>query len=340
MIEAYNLRFGVNCKQNLKKSEEYCLLACSEGSKLALGMKHLFGWKTEKDEKKAFELFNQIAEEWNEKNEELRCSLFLIARSYNNGYGIERNIQKAVEYYEKASFLDDSNSMYNLAIIYKSGDTNFEIQRDIKKAADLYERAIELGDIDSLNNLANIYKIGYPNFRVQKNIKRAIELYLKAIEMGDSEALNNLANLYRFGDSEQGIEPDINKAIELYEQAVNVRNINAMYNLSLVYTNEENKYVRDINRAFYLLFQIYLVDQDNKSKDRLINIINDSQSEIVWRQEYHIYWNKESNLNQNNLPSFDFKTQKRNEEQNINKRSFCERNNSQNCQIPLSLFHC
>ena len=71
-----------------KKAEEFCLLACSEGSRMALGMKYLFGWQTEIDQKKAFEIFDQICEENDKKNEELKYSLFLLGRCYNNGHGI------------------------------------------------------------------------------------------------------------------------------------------------------------------------------------------------------------------------------------------------------------
>ena len=87
VITALNLRFGIGCIRDDNKAEEFCLLACSEGSKLALGMKHLFGWKTETDNKKAFQIFNQTSEE-SIKDDELKYSYFLLGRCYHNGEGI------------------------------------------------------------------------------------------------------------------------------------------------------------------------------------------------------------------------------------------------------------
>ena len=73
------------------------MLACSEGSKLALGMKYLLGWQTEIDNKKAFQIFDQIHQknqikDTNEEKDiteekELSYSLFLLGRCYANGHG-------------------------------------------------------------------------------------------------------------------------------------------------------------------------------------------------------------------------------------------------------------
>jgi TPR repeat protein len=94
-------------------AEEHCLLACEKGSKLALGMKYLFGWQTETDHKKAFEIFKQICEENDQNNEELSYSLFFFARCYHNGHGTEKCIKYAIKFYEKAIELGNSNAMFN-----------------------------------------------------------------------------------------------------------------------------------------------------------------------------------------------------------------------------------
>ena len=340
MILSYNHRFGVNCKQDFKKAEDYCLLACSEGSKLALGMKHLFGWKTEKDEKKAFEIFNQIVE--NEKDdtsfEELRCSVFLLGRCYDNGFGTERDIHKSLEYYEKGSEMGEGCSMYNLACIRQDGDDGTE--KNVKLSKDLYKKVIKLNvNISSaLNNLANIYKNGDESQNVKKNIPKAIKLYERAIENGDRDAMFNIARFYEKGDKKEGFEKNfslsihyyeiaaklghssamnnlgiiyecgkekygikknVRKAFELYEYGCSLNNIYAMYNLAFLYKEGDQgaKIERDINKACSLYFQRFSVDDHQSSMKHLMEIFKNSQNEIVWRQEYHTFWNKESNLN-------------------------------------------
>ena len=93
-IIAFKYTFGIFSNKNKKKAEEYCLKACSEGSRLALGMKHLLGFQTEVDHKKAFQILNQIKEENGDnkkkdliEEKEQSYSLFLLGRCYNNGHG-------------------------------------------------------------------------------------------------------------------------------------------------------------------------------------------------------------------------------------------------------------
>ena len=86
-ILAYNNFFAIECEKDDKKAEEFCLLACSEGSKLALGMRYLFGWQSLTKFNTAFEIFNQICEENDKENKELKYALFLLGRCYHNGHG-------------------------------------------------------------------------------------------------------------------------------------------------------------------------------------------------------------------------------------------------------------
>jgi uncharacterized protein len=143
VLLAYNLRFGIDCKQDLKKAEEYCMLACSQGSKLALGMKYLFGWQCVTNDNKAFQIFKEIVEENKKGNEEeIKRSLFFIGRCHDNANGTEKNIERAIEFYEKASEMEEYCSINNLANIHYFE----EGYKDINKTMKLFEKAIKLGD--------------------------------------------------------------------------------------------------------------------------------------------------------------------------------------------------
>jgi uncharacterized protein len=135
-------------------------LACEEGSKLALGMKYLFGYQTEIDYDKAFKQFKQICEENDQKNKELSYSLFLYGRCYHNGHGCTKNNKKTIEIYEIAIEMGNTNAMYNSALIYEDGDTKEEIKSNIHKAIELYQKASDLDHASAMYNLALIYEHG------------------------------------------------------------------------------------------------------------------------------------------------------------------------------------
>jgi uncharacterized protein len=143
-LKAYQLRFGVGCKQNLEKAKEYGLLACSKRNKLALGMKYYFGWDCTPDPRKAYDIFNQIEYEEPENKEELKCYFFLIGRIFHYERGILQDMIKAKEYYEKSIELGDVNAMINLALIYK--DSHFGLEKNLNRCIELFEKASQFGD--------------------------------------------------------------------------------------------------------------------------------------------------------------------------------------------------
>ena len=69
---------------------------------------------------------------------------------YSNGNGVELNITKAVEFYERASKKGNVKSMNNLAMIYK-GDGN------LAAAIPLLQRAAEKGNASAMVRKANFF---------------------------------------------------------------------------------------------------------------------------------------------------------------------------------------
>ena len=242
------------------------MLACSEGNKLAQGMKYLFGWQTEVDNNKAFEIFSQTYEK-NEKEieeNELNYLYFFLARCFQNNIGTQIKNEKAVEIYEKAIELGNVNAMYNLAIMYDSQHSRV-YKRDIKKAIELYERAS---------------KFDHPN------------------------ALNNLAFVYKYGEEKEGIKKDIHKAIELYERASSLGNKIAIFQLGEIYEkgDVESKLEQDFEKACFLYFSGFTNFKDDYSQQKFIELIIQKRDQIIWRKEYHIYWDKSEKLNQQIVP--------------------------------------
>lgn len=198
---------------------------------------------------------------------------------YDEGIGLKKDHEKAVELYLKAEKQNNARAQNNLGVSYHNG---LGVRQDYAKAKELYEKAVANKNIDialkskALNNLAKLYMNG---FGVETNYDKALELYLEAEKIrphsgtefeigwlygkkkdykqaaewyqksaaqGDSWAQNNLGNLYRSGD---GVTQDYAKAMELYQQAASKGDSYAYRNIGHLYA-EGQGVKRDDKKAF------------------------------------------------------------------------------------------
>jgi hypothetical protein len=54
--------YGIGCKVDHKKAEEYCDLGSLKGNKVTTAIKMFIGYKTKNDVKESFNLFKNLAE--------------------------------------------------------------------------------------------------------------------------------------------------------------------------------------------------------------------------------------------------------------------------------------
>jgi len=100
----------------------------------------------------------------------------ILGESYEKGaYGKEKNLKKAVEYYEKGSQYGDEQCLRKLGNLSYLG---MGLPKDESAAARYYSKAIEKGDVIAKYNLADLYRFGAG---VKKNHQKAFELYSKVI---------------------------------------------------------------------------------------------------------------------------------------------------------------
>jgi TPR repeat protein len=123
----------------------------------------------------------------------------LVGTCFFNGFGTDRNYQKAYSWYRKA------------ALTKRLVDTN------------KYNHAI------ALCNLAMMYELGHG---VKKNYRNAVKYYIKSAELGDTIAQNNLAGHYMRGN---GIRQDSELAFHWCRIAARKGNSKAQYNLGILY---------------------------------------------------------------------------------------------------------
>ena len=81
--------------------------------------------------------------------------------------------------------------MNNLAIIYQFGDEEEGVQKNVLRAIELYEKAIEFGESYSLFNLALIYEFGNKEEKIDIDINRACSLFFQRILIDEDEKSKN-----------------------------------------------------------------------------------------------------------------------------------------------------
>ena len=179
-----------------------------------------------------------------------------------NGYGQEKDLNKAVALYTKAAELDYSQAQYELSVLYSVADyglvDNEKYLNWLTKAANnghklachnlasiavrvgktatgiaYYKKAAAQGHLPSIMSLGMIH---YSGIGTQKNYGLALKYFSLAAEQDDLEAVRLLAMLSERG---LGTVRDTRKAKALYNKAYQAGNLNAGYNLALLYLDEK-----------------------------------------------------------------------------------------------------
>ncbi len=137
--------------------------------------------------KKSFDTYSAGAKEG-----ETECFIRL-SFCYQHGHAVKKDLQKAIEYYTKASDLGSSVAARNLGDLYyfEMPIKTPEID-NIKKALRFYERAFYLGDTEIAKKIGFIYL----NDETLQDVPKAIEWYEKGLSLGDSSLNFDLAYVY------------------------------------------------------------------------------------------------------------------------------------------------
>ncbi|QXO72613.1 tetratricopeptide repeat protein [Morganella morganii] len=171
-----------------------------------------------------------FARYWFEKAAEQNNAdaLFYLGSYYIHGSGVEKNKEKGLSLYKKASELGSPRAMNNLALQKKQ-------EGKTESAIFLYKKAIDLGSdaailnlsglyqkmgeydksevillsamdkddfikSDALNKLGNLYsRKDFKNY----SFKKAEGYYLESIKLGDDVSLNNIGMLYFYNEQYQ-----------------------------------------------------------------------------------------------------------------------------------------
>ena len=151
-----------------------------------------------------------------------------LGEKYYNGDGVEKDYEKAVEYYEKAAELENAAAQNNLGLCYENGHG---VLQDYKEAVKWYRKAAEQGNTVAQYNLGHCYANG---IGVPRDYKEAVKWYRKAAEQGDTAAQNNLGGCYANG---RGVPQDYKEAVKWYRKAAEQGDADAWYQLGVCYAH-------------------------------------------------------------------------------------------------------
>lgn len=190
---------------------------------------------------------------------------------YLHGYtpNKEKNIDKAITYFNKASQNNYIYAYNNLGKIY-------EDKKDYQQAFEYYLKSANEEESWACNKVAEYYRNG---LYVEKNIEKAYQYYT----IGASAPINNrcewnILNLVKYfyleGNSTIGIKKDIDKSISLLLQIKNNQYTNELllyayydlYQKDHTYLDKVNYYLNKINNS-NLLNKEYKTQIQNKLKE-------------------------------------------------------------------------
>lgn len=242
---------GYGVKQNYNAAIDYYSAASEKGvveATIRLGLFYVKGLGVKKDAQKAFDLFVRAHDY--DHNDIL--SIICIGNCYNRGDGVEQNLSRASEWYNKsagmsleqiiiekheASCISDRRTFSELlegAQVLNNSECQcyvghcyyfgFGISQDFAKATEWYGKAAENGNAES-QTFIWLSKYEVPD---------GLGMLLKASDRS-VEAKSLLADCYSGGWG--GVTEDKQKAVKLYGEAASNGDIKAMYNLARHYEN-------------------------------------------------------------------------------------------------------
>ena len=157
---------------------------------------------------------------------------------YESGeYGIEKDTDKAISYYENAMEIKPGYKgfCYNLiAEVYLSQDDSVNSDIYYKKALDYYSKSADKGNIDSINSIGYCYQYGVG---CEPDYEKAMDYYRKAADMNIPDAFCNVGYLYEFGNG--NVKQDYDKAYEWFKKAADMDYAEAMRAIGDMYYKGE-----------------------------------------------------------------------------------------------------
>lgn len=155
-------------------------------------------------------------------------ALYMLGMMYSRGDGVNQDMNKALELWQKAADEGHAGSLSLLGRAYMEGKLGFD--RDADSGRILLEKAANRGDAAASLYLGRMYAKGEG---VAQDMERAMKWYEQAASAGDAHAQYIVGLAYLEGS---GVPVDEGKAFNWLRLAAGQDHVNAMLMLSVCYS--------------------------------------------------------------------------------------------------------
>lgn len=152
-------------------------------------------------------------------------SQYYIGYLYLNGYGVQKNEKKALDYLQRATDQNYDLAQSLMAYLYAEGKL---VSKDKKKSLLLYQKAADQGNVSALLNLGILY---YTGDGVDKNVNKALDYFNKVPLVQKPIVGRHLGDIY----ANEGGFTDYNKAISYYRQGAQLNDLGSYHALAQMY---------------------------------------------------------------------------------------------------------
>lgn len=197
-----------------------------------LAVMHYFGKGTPENKKLAFKMIKELADELMPEAEEF------LAVMYYNGDGVERDLQKALQYFQKGIALENTEALLYAGLCLANSEQVDE--EKTSKIVDYWTKAAKLGNDVAKVNLGLLY---YDGKIVPQNYEEAFKWFAEAAEVGNIAGVFQTGLCYHNG---KGVEKDIEKAIEYYKKGMEHGDVQCAHNLGSIYCYDK----RNLKEAY------------------------------------------------------------------------------------------
>lgn len=165
----------------------------------------------------AFSLYYETARDGEDEN-----AGFRLAKCYHDGVGVERDEEKALEYFIEHANKGNAEAAYKVYYLYRF------IRKDGDKAKEWAKKAHELGHVEGT--------YWYASLITDEDPTTAFKLYYEAAERGLTLAQRTIAEIYSGDTRSFPVSKDYQKAFEWYSKAASLDDPNACERLGYYYS--------------------------------------------------------------------------------------------------------
>ncbi|MBO1926636.1 sel1 repeat family protein [Thiomicrorhabdus sp. 6S2-11] len=183
----------------------------------------------------------------------------MLGTMFNQGLGVQQNVQSAIYWYELAAKAGDLTALQNLGTMFLYGDG---VKADYARALNYFNTAANRNDKAAQYYLGIMYENGYG---IKQDYRQARQWYQKSADQNYYQSYYPLARLYLNGE---GGEKNVTLAMNLLKIGADKREPNSLFLLGWIYDNGFDDVEQNLNKA--LIFYLIAANLgQNEAHDRL-----------------------------------------------------------------------